>query len=366
MSERRTIRFNLRDARADPTLRVWDLPPWGHPAALMVMPLFLCVRDRFIPIGSAFVLNGALGLVMSALHNIEQALVHEPPFDRRRAEGNLPKALTLQHAGLSVLHHIIDDTGVARFSFLPIGSIDGAPPSDLVIGAIDLPDGTPTLALPMRFAIPDAGETVWSLGYCDFRFPEGGIPIDAIKAGTFDWARDYVHCLRVVEAQVAAAFTVRFATRFVDGPCFAFDEAIAHGMSGGPVISEDGFLVGINSAGAESFFDAPMSIASMLYPLLLTNVRAQRSFGPITFKTTQPLFHLIARGTIKTDGSEERIGFSGLESAGEARIHGAAPVAHQAIFDDFAGYQLQRRASTVGGPLHHLVRRGAEGPEAEG
>lgn len=363
----RTVTLNFRDHRLDPSTRSWDLPPWGHDASMMVMPLFVSVDERMIPIGSAYSVGGGLGFVMSASHNIMDAMSREPLFDRVRTAGHLSGAISLSSVGLSVLHQRPKGAGRVDLSFLPLKSIEGAPPTDIVIGFSEVPEGTPSLSIPLSFAIPDRGETVWSLGYCDFKYPDGGIPIDAVRNGTFDWQNDYSHSFRVVEATVEAAFTGRFAAGFVDGPCFVFDETIAHGMSGGPVLSETGLLVGLNSAGAETFFERPMSIASMLYPLILTNVRFGRTFGPLTMNAIRPLIELIGQGIIRTDGSEERIGISDLDDPDARAIHAMAPVDADAIFEDFAAYRDGRRAPSVDTPMHHFVRRpvaAADGTES--
>lgn len=351
----RTITLNLRDARADPTMREWDLPPWGHDASLMVMPLFTHFENHFVPIGSAFAMGGGIGLIMSALHNILEAVAHEPRLDRARIAG-LCGPVTLHSTGLSVLHQVQIGPGQFNFSFLPLASVEAAPPTDLVIGSIRMPLGTPVLALPLSFAFPDQGDTVWSLGYHDFRFPPGGIPIGAIHDGSFDWQRDYSHRLTVVEAQVEAAFTRNFASGYLGGPCFAFDQTIAHGMSGGPIISELGCLVGVNSAGAEGLFARPMSLGSMLHPMLLHDVRFGGTFDRVTINGSRQLLSLIAQGIISTDGSERLIAYSELDRPERPAIHAAAPISHSAIFDDFAGYQSGRRATCYTGPVHKLVR----------
>lgn len=357
----RTVTLNFRDHRPDPSLRVWDLPPWGHNASMMVMPLFVSVNERMIPVGSAYSIGSGLGFVMSASHNIMEAVSRDSRFDRARTAGHLSGSINLSNVGLSVLHQRPIGPGNVDLSFLPLRSIEGAPPTDIVVGFADVPDGTPSLSIPLSFAIPKRGDTVWSLGFCDFRYPEGGIPVEAVRNGTFNWQKDYSHSFRVVEATIEAAFTGRFATGFVDGPCFAFDETITHGMSGGPVLSETGFLVGLNSAGADTFFGRPMSIASMLYPLLLTNVRFGRTFGPLTMNAIRPLFELIGQGIIRTDGSEEWIGISHPDDGGLRAIHATAPVDAEAIFEDFAAYRDGRRAPSVDTPMYHFVRRPAVG-----
>lgn len=356
----RTIAFNLRDALSDPDQREWDLPAWGHDASLMVMPLFMTVEDRLIPIGSAFALGGGIGLVMSALHNIMHAIAQEPRFDQRRIAGTLSGSITLDTIGLSVLHQVPHGPTEHALSLLPLTTIEGAPPTDLVIGSVRMPERTPTLSLPLSFAIPARGDTVWSLGYHDFRYPAAGIPVEAAASGRFDWQRDYGHRFTVVEARIEAAFTGRFSSAFLDAPCFAFDESIAHGMSGGPVISEAGYLIGLNSAGAEGYFNRPMSIGSMLYPMLLHQIRFSGTMGPLTINGSRPLLALLQQGTLSSDGSEQLIGFSELDHAERPAIHAVAPLAHDAIFDDFAGYQAGRRATSYDGPIHHLVQREAD------
>lgn len=356
MQPRSTIKMNLRDERIDPAASEWDLPPWGHPASLMVMPLFMSVDQHYIPIGSAFALGGGIGLIMSAQHNIMEAIRQEPRLDRQRIAG-MTGPVTLQSTGLSVLHQIETAPGQFQFSFLPFATLEGAPPTDLVIGSVRLQGSTPMISLPLSFAFPDKGDVVWSLGYHDFHFPEGGIPIAAIMDGSFDWQRDYSHRFTVVEAQVEAAFTRQFAAGYVDGPCFAFDNQVAHGMSGGPIITETGFLVGINSAVV-----GDLSVGSMLFPMLLHDIRFGATFDEVTINGSQPLLGLIVNGTISTDGSERLIGYSELDHSDRPAIHAAAPVAHLAIFDDYNGYQDGVRATQYNGALHQFTSAGVEDP----
>jgi len=92
----------IRDHRPDPALRVGDVPSWDHDASMMVMPLFVNVDERLIAVASAFSIGSGLGFVMSAAHNIMEAVSREPRFDLARCAGPLSGAINLSSVGLSV------------------------------------------------------------------------------------------------------------------------------------------------------------------------------------------------------------------------------------------------------------------------
>jgi hypothetical protein len=352
---KRIITMNLRDARQDPSQRRWDLPAWGHPASLMVMPLFMVTNGHAIPIGTAFTVGAGLGFVMSATHNIMEAIKLDGLHDELISSGSLPRQMSLKNVGLSVLHQVLGDDGITRLSFVPITSIEGAPPTDVVIGFSRLALGMVSLSLPISFAIPLTGDTVWSLGYTDFRYPEGGIPLEKVSDGSFDFEANYGHRFLVVEAQVVAAFSARLSSGFVNGPCFAFDEEIPYGLSGGPVISEDGRLIGVNSAGASMFFDRPMSVATMLYPLARTPISYGGDFGAAKITARRELIELVGAGVIRSDGSEERLAFV-TDEDGLMSIMAGVPSGEVTVFEDLNGFHTSTPARKMEGE-YYVFRR---------
>ena len=251
-----------------------------------------------------------------------------------------------------------------EFTLWPLESVDAGPPTDVVFAFPKFRSGFPTLVNRLSFDIPPIGELVWSIGYTGFKWPDGGIPIDAVRNGTFDWHNSYGHRLVVVEGTVQRIFTQRFARGYLEGACFSFDAEIHHAQSGGPVISLDGIVRGVNSAGATQFFDHPASLASLLHPFLFSTLRFGVQMGPVRINATHRLIDLIAQGTISTDGSEENVSISQDHNTGHPAVNPRAAVAmSDYIHDDFKSFQQSRKATTKTGTIYRIrIKENEQGP----
>jgi hypothetical protein len=336
----KSIRIEIEKYRNDPGLRRWELPAWGHPFGQGILPLLISFEDCLFPIGTAFTIGQGVTFLVSAAHNIREAWRYEERLSHLLTAREIPESVALKHAGFSVLHHRPNGNGGASFLIWPMETVEGAPPTDIVIGYPQFQTEAATLVNRLSFDLPPIGEKVWSVGYCKFKFPKGGIPLAAVRAGSFDWEHEYSHKLIVVEGYVERIFTQRFADGYVEGPCFTFDAEIAHAQSGGPVLSPEGIVRGINSAGASSFFGRPASIASLLYPLLFMNIRFGAQIGPVRINATHPLFNLITHGTIPTDGSEERAVIGHDVASNRFYVNPRIERSLSAfVHDDFAGFQ---------------------------
>jgi hypothetical protein len=280
----------------------WDLPPWGHPLSQGIMPLCASVADYLIPIGTAFVVSRRIALVVSAEHSIREALKYHVHGEQLRRRPQLPENITLDDMGLSVLHHRVIPNGCVEITVWPLEFVNGGQPTDVVFGSLQFQTTLPWLTIPLSFDVPRIGSQVRSIGYCGFHYPEGGIPLTSVQDGTFDWHSQYSHRLHVVEGQVQRIFLQRFASAYIEGPCFTIDAEIEHGQSGGPVLNTDGYVCGVNSAVVNK-----SSIISLLYPLLTINVSSGVSIGPARINVAQPLLELVCRGVVATDGSEEHV-----------------------------------------------------------
>lgn len=360
-----SVTINLYDHRPHPEDKTWELPPWGHVLSKGVLPLFMRVEGVLLPIGTAFWVGGGVPLVMTAFHNVVEALRHEPRYRHLLSTGSFPEKVDLKNVGFYVLHQDDCRADAGRLTLLPLESINAGPPGDVVFGYPQFEPGRATWSLPLSFEPPRIGESVWSLGYTGFQ-PAEGIPLESIRSGEFDWTKSYRHRFMITEGTVGRIFTQRFAEGFNGGPCFSFSNEIEHGQSGGPIITMDGRVVGLNSATATNFFNAPTSLGSMFYPLLMTPIKFGLSLGGGNFSlrlnAAHRLIDLISRGAVKTDGSEQQVALHTVEGKDGYAIGPRIPREDQPFAHaDFKAF-LDRIPNT---PLTEYYRFNLHEPEAD-
>jgi hypothetical protein len=349
-----SIQIDIESFRKDGESR-WLLPPWSHPLSQGVLPLFIIFNEKAYPIGTAFTVGRGVTFAVTAAHNIREAWKREPRLTKLLVADTLPASISLKEAGISLLYQQPGASSAEiRFAFWPFETIEGMPPSDLVIGFPQFQTQFSTLVNKISFDLPRIGQTVWSIGYAKMTPQE--ILIDDIRTGRFNLLQDYTHQFTVVEGKVDRLFTQRFAAGYVEGPCFTFDAEIDHGQSGGPVMTPAGVIIGINSAAATMFLDRPTSIGCPLYPMFARNLRFGAQIGPVRMNATRPLFDLIATREIVTDGSEESVALR-PDGAGSFAVCPRVPIADaQFIHDDFAGYRAGLKATAQTEPVFRLRR----------
>ncbi len=322
------------------------------------MPLLIGVHGRLFPVGTAFATGKKVQFMVTATHNIDQLVKNDPRFARLIGSGRIKGSHDLSDGfALYVLHHRVEGEKV-RLTLWPIRKIDGASPTDVVFANPQFAADIQTLVSPLSFDTPAIGETLLSVGYSEFSYPEHGIDIASVKSGTFDWHTAYRHRLFVAEGTVRRIFTQQFASGYVAGPCFAFSPEIRHGMSGGPVYNAAGNVCGVNSAGASMYFSEPMSLGSLLYPMLTRPLRFGAELGPLKLNATHSMLDLIANGALVTDGSELHVAFTQDEQTGNVIAHPRSLIADSKfVHDDFAAYQNSKDASKLNGEYMRMQKR---------
>jgi hypothetical protein len=318
MTDSQKFTINIEETRRNGE-SIWDLPPWGHPISAGVMPVLISWENRLFPIGTAFTIAKGISLAATAHHVIDEAISRHRHADRLRRMERLPQNYHLDDVGIYLLHQVLDDSGDRiDFALWPIEHYSAAMPTDVGLCSLKFAPGIPMLIPPLSFGVPAQGERIRCVGYTDFKYPEGGIPLDEVRSGSFDWLRDYGHRLVVVEGFVRQAFSKEFATSYLSGPSFAMSSEIFPAQSGGPAFNSKGYVCGVNSASATSFFNEPASLISLLFPLLGTDVTFGAELGAMRMKVTKPFLEIVGQGGTTTDGTEELIHFS--EEDGELRV----------------------------------------------
>ena len=341
--------------------RSWTLPWRNHPITQGVMPLFMTVDDYYHPIGTAFFVGSPYPFLLTAVHCVDVAVKEDPRLERLLVSGPLQGNYDLKRAALSILQ-IRSDGHKGQFTFWPIETFTGSPPGDVLFGVGAAINGQPFGRCRISFTPPFPGETLLSVGYeFDGKIRESGIPRNAVIDGSFDW-NEFNPRLVVSRGEVAAIFSQRFAHGFVAGPCFAFSADVRHGMSGGPIFNSKGDVCGINSASAAHWFAETMSLGSLLYMLILSEITfgfylGSNRTGRINRKSR--ILELIADGQIWSDGSEEEIGFSeGYEDEDGNRkpmVHGKFDSEHRnSLFEDFQAFQEKRPPEPFHGPITRI------------
>lgn len=335
-------KINVRDFQL-PGEEEWDLPAWNYPLAQGIMPLCVIANEHLIPIGSA-VLVSKLGVIATAAHVISEALRNDPAAHRAVINGHCNKEHQVKHVQLAVLHHRRINSITTQVNVWPIENVQIAHPTDLAFGFLKFQRSFPYMSFTLSPAAPRIGETVFSLGYCDSKFPHDGIPLQEIKDSTFDWNGEFSHRFHVSEGKVKALFLRRFAQGYADGPCFLMDSNVRHGQSGGPVFNSTGNICGINLGGASILTNEQNSLASLIYPALTINLKFTLQLAKeFTFNVRNPLLNLVSNGGIKTDGSERLANISAEDN--DFRID---PLIHRDdaknTFTDLHGYKSSQPA----------------------
>jgi Trypsin-like peptidase domain len=126
-------------------------------------------------------------------------------------------------------------------------------------------------SLPLRATPPPSGQKIVAFGYRESKVqvtkgPNGQAHIDINDKPTTS------------AGVVGQIFPARRDSGMLNFPCFEVHAQFAHGMSGGLVVDEDGWLCGLVCAGT-NFNDPsapPLSYAATLWPMLTTEISADR------------------------------------------------------------------------------------------
>jgi len=277
---------------------MWEIPAWGHPLALGVYPLFLRNERYLAPAGTVFCISN-LGISVTSLQNVLGAARSNGSNGLARcADGVRAGAETIDIA-MAVFHHHVLRDGTISGNVWNLEVIQGASPTDVGYVFPEFQGGFPYLPLPLSFAVPKIGSRVVCVGFDELPAPRGGLSLNDIQSGRINLLQAYEHRFLAVEGRVS-----RIITEGVGGPCFAIDAEIKHGMCGGPVFSENGYVCGVTGGGAGEALGRSETIVSLFYPVLGANIRFRTRVGSVRVNSNRRLIDLIRQGGVTTDGTE--------------------------------------------------------------
>ena len=125
------VAIDIDGYKRSPEDRTWELPPWEHPMSYDVIPLFYSFDRVLYPLGTVFTVGRNIRLMITASHNIDQAIKREPRLSRYLfTGGEPPREADINRVGLWLLHHAKQDERVT-FTVQPRVYV---PNSDIVSG----------------------------------------------------------------------------------------------------------------------------------------------------------------------------------------------------------------------------------------
>jgi Trypsin-like peptidase domain len=290
------------------------LAEFGHRIQQCVMTLVVIDDGAVVPVGTGFVI-AVDGLLMTASHVITEAM--KRVVHRTNPNGEMERQLAL-----FALYLTSETQGDSRENviggLIPITHV--AFPEELDIGYCSLRrplrDG-----IPLRFPVfrlspglPKVGEQILGFGYYGMKghitdsSSDGAIHIDYRQETAFTRGR-------IVE--VHSPMRDRGMLHF---PCFRTDARFEHGMSGGPILNENGSVCGVICSSFPPFETDPehISFGSLVWPALGISVEgALREGGPVEKVT---IYELVQRGIVQCDETIAQVQVI-MGDNGERSIH---------------------------------------------
>lgn len=267
------------------------LGPHHSPLQLAIMPVVGWDGRRLIPFGTCFSMTST-GVVLTAWHVIED-FVEE--YGGATHEGE---------AGLYVIYESDQPISLASQTVIggpiPVVSYANSGQNDICLLKLALPRRPqirlPPIAVHVGRPVPGAGCS--AIGY-----PLMSLEGDVLRReANLERVTDVVYERRVAvsRGRVEEIHDER-RDRMMDFPCFMTTARFDPGMSGGPVVTDDGQVCGIvcsdfQLAEAESGV-GPISYASLLAPVLELEVAQSTGSATVT--------ELAARGAIAVTGHED-------------------------------------------------------------
>src|SRR6185312_7358644 len=271
-------------------------PQIGHHVQESVLPLLTISGAALVGIGTGFTVTPN-GLIVTAAHVIAEALTHGIP--KVRPDGGFD--YELQFYALYLTNRQDKETGHYIGGVLPISKVWHITELDIGFCRLGSPYGPngwmPTFPVfRLSAKLPAIGNKVLGCGYYQMKGNVGDL-----KEGSKIEVH-YSQQTAYTTGDVVEIHPLKRDSAMLKFPCFRTDARFDPGMSGGPVLNEEGNVCGVicSSLPGDESNPGHVSYASLIWPALGTPIELQQSEGP----PTAVLVHDLARdGIILMDTS---------------------------------------------------------------
>lgn len=271
-------------------------PGLGHDIQQSVMPLLTISERSLIAVGTGFAVT-ADGLIMTAAHVVEEAVKHGVP--RKRGDGGFDYDLQLY--AVYVTNQKFDDGDQYIGGPLPVLKFWRSPELDIAFCRLGSPYGPrgwmPHLpVLRLSPSIPTVGEKICGCGYYQMKGTVG----QRTEDGKLDI--HYSQNTAYTTGCVSEVYPARRDSAMLRFPCFRTDARFDAGMSGGPVVNQQGGACGVicSSLPADELNPAHASYVSLIWPAFGTPMEVE---GPGQPSAVTTLYDLAKGGSVQVDRS---------------------------------------------------------------
>ncbi|CCK81246.1 hypothetical protein [Desulfobacula toluolica] len=286
----------------------WNLNPHTNPLSHSTMLFAYYCDNSFYPIGTIFFV-GNFGIMLSASHVFDEGLSksnHNQQVADLLAKGKYHVDVKGDLGFAAIRFNSKNDT-VSNITFISIEHIAACVPGDIFYASPVYHDSLiPIEYLSIKPTMPEIGTKVFSCGYTNFDYDrKNGLPLDEIKSGRFNWRDNLSFDFAVYEGEITNIYVNKFVKSYLNAPCFSVNYKIPPGLSGGPTLTKNGFVCGVNSASLVN-----ESLISLIYPSIFTSLKTTMRIGGLTLNKIAPICDHMSFGNISTDGSEKDIKYS--------------------------------------------------------
>lgn len=293
-------------------------PKTPHTIQQGVMPVVAMRGNQYRPLGTAFAISSQ-GILLTARHVVDEGLNFPGgwgPKEALRDTGDWTLGVLYVREPLPGEQLDTDLFG----GFLPGRAVHMRSDLDIAALTVELPinvdTGEPVRLLASRLSpgLPAVGSHCFAVGYHSMRCQTGD-PAD-------DGGLAIHQSLSVSRGQVEALHVPRRDAFNLPFPCFQCSARFDGGMSGGPVIGDNGAVIGVVcSSFGTTEAGGHTSYASLIAPALMLEIEATTSHGD---RRPRRLIEFVEGGAVATDATLSQVAITMAES--KAKLHFLKPL----------------------------------------